>query len=153
MVESESPTYRSWNMMKQRCLNKNYTHYSYYGGRGIDVCEKWLSYRGFVEDMGIRPEQSELDRIDNDKGYYKENCRWADSTTQAFNKRRKCTNTSGRTGVAQHKDTLRWRSVITVAGKTIHLGYFATFEEAVKSREEAELKYFGFIKEPFVENV
>lgn len=133
--------------MKQRCLNRNYTHYKYYGGRGITVCEEWLTYDNFLRDMGERPENTELDRIDNNSGYYRENCRWASKTLQSFNKRKRITNTSGRTGVLQHKETLRWRAIITKEGKTIHLGYFSTIEEAVVAREQAELQYYGFIKE------
>ena len=74
--------------MKQRCTNPNYTHYEYYGGRGIKVCQRWLdSFENFLADMGIRPEDTTLDRIDSDKDYTVDNCSWASSEEQADNKR------------------------------------------------------------------
>ena len=84
---SGTPTYTSWASMIGRCSRPTDSYYADYGGRGIDVCEKWLSFAGFVEDMGERPEGRTLDRIDGNKGYCKENCRWATSTEQARNKR------------------------------------------------------------------
>lgn len=80
-------TYRTWNSMKQRCTDTNHVHYKNYGARGITVCEKWMDFSGFLGDMGERPEEKTLDRIDNEKGYYKENCRWATNKEQGRNKR------------------------------------------------------------------
>src|SRR5688572_12282456 len=50
-----SPTYKSWDAMKQRCLNPNATGYEHWGGRGITVCERWMVFENFLEDMGERP--------------------------------------------------------------------------------------------------
>lgn len=77
-----------WYKMRQRCLDPNCPAYPDYGGRGIKICERWNSYELFKEDMkdGFSPELT-LDRIDNSKGYYKENCRWADRITQNNNTR------------------------------------------------------------------
>lgn len=80
-------TYRSWDSMKQRCLNPQAHGYHNYGGRGITVCERWLDYTYFLEDMGVRPENTSLDRIDNSKGYSKENCRWSTPKEQRINSR------------------------------------------------------------------
>ncbi len=85
--KGNSPTYNSWNMMKKRCNNPKATGYEYYGGRGIHVCERWNKFENFLEDMGIRPEGTTLDRIDPDKDYSPENCRWADKQTQMNNQR------------------------------------------------------------------
>ncbi len=77
-----------WVNMKQRCLNKKSTRYSNYGGRGISICDRWLnSFENFYEDMGELGKGLSLDRIDNNKGYYKENCQWSDKSQQANNKR------------------------------------------------------------------
>ncbi len=81
--------YRTWRAMKGRCLSPSHERYDSYGGRGIDVCPEWInSFMSFFEDMGVRPSpEYSLDRIDNDKGYYKDNCRWGTSGDQSLNKR------------------------------------------------------------------
>lgn len=67
--------YMIWGAMKKRCLNPSAVNYKKYGGSGITVCEKWLRFEGFFEDMGLSNGLC-LDRIDNKNGYFKENCRW-----------------------------------------------------------------------------
>lgn len=89
-----TPTYRTWNGMHSRCHNSNHKGYKNYGGRGITVCERWRNnFPNFLADMGEKPGQLKarefsIDRIDNDKGYYKENCRWTTPKVQAGNRRK-----------------------------------------------------------------
>lgn len=140
--KSKTPVHNTWHNMKQRCLNKNHKNYKDYGKRGITVCEKWLTFEGFYEDMGDRPDGMTLDRIDNNKGYFKDNCRWATKKDQARNRRTPFNNTSNHVGVAFRKRYGKYYANIGVEGKRIHLGYFLNFEDAVKARKEAELKYW-----------
>lgn len=85
----QSDEYRIWTGMKYRCYNKNCPKYKIYGGRGVVVCDRWMSFQNFFEDMGNRPSKYySLDRINNNLGYSKENCRWATLKKQANNTRR-----------------------------------------------------------------
>jgi len=80
--------YDAWRGMRYRCTNRNHKYYADYGGRGITVCDEWLhSFENFYRDMGDKPKGLSLDRIDNDKGYCKENCRWSTAKEQTNNKR------------------------------------------------------------------
>lgn len=85
---SHTLTYASWGSIRKRCTNPKHPAYQHYGGRGITVCERWNKFENFLEDMGHRPGHAwSLDRIDNDKGYEKSNCRWATAEEQANNRR------------------------------------------------------------------
>lgn len=83
-----TPLYKKWMAMKRRCTNKHERSYKDYGGRGITVCDEWIDFTGFYNDMHEGYEQGlSLERIDNDKGYFKGNCKWITMAEQARNKR------------------------------------------------------------------
>lgn len=114
---TETPEYNCWKALKNRCLNPKNIQYKNYGGRGITVCERWLNFINFYEDMGNRPEGCQIDRIDNNKGYCKENCRW---TTNKINNRNRRNNKHHKTQdglliqqeliekIGWFKDQFRW---------------------------------------------
>lgn len=83
-----TPTFRSWESMKQRCLNPNAPDFKRYGGRGIKIHPGWVhSFETFLKDMGLRPIGKTLDRIDNGGNYTPKNCQWSTPEEQARNRR------------------------------------------------------------------
>ena len=127
--------YNTWADIKRRTLNPKNKRYSYYGGRGITICNEWkndfMSFynwamlNGYEENKGIS-----IDRIDNDENYCPENCRWTTSIVQNRNKRIRKDNTSGYKGVSYFKDGNKYKAVITINKEKIHLGLFPTAVEA-----------------------
>jgi hypothetical protein len=88
--------YSIWVHLKERCISKKSDNFKNYGGRGITICDKWLDFEGFYEDMGRSYEEhikifgennTSIDRIDNNKSYMKDNCKWSTLIEQSNNKR------------------------------------------------------------------
>lgn len=147
---SHSPEYHAWKNALYRCTKPFNAAYSDYGGRGIQVCERWseplpVGFLNFLEDMGPSNGLT-LERVDVNGNYSPENCIWADTYQQGYNTRMHSSNTSGVTGVSELKDG-RWQAYINYLGKRYPLGYHNTFEQAVKARQDAELKYYGKLKQ------
>jgi len=83
---NHSGTYNSWLSMKRRCNDENNNRYEYYGNKGISYDTRWDDFKNFLEDMGERPANCSLERLNINKGYCKDNCTWVDAITQANNK-------------------------------------------------------------------
>ena len=81
------PTYNSWQSMRSRCQNPADPAWERYGGRGISVCERWNDFSAFLEDLGVRPTGTSIDRINNDGNYEPGNCKWSTPTEQNNNRR------------------------------------------------------------------
>lgn len=140
---TKSPEYKSWLSAKTRVSNLNAGAAEHYIKRGISMSEEWFnSFEQFYSDMGPKPDSSySLERKDVNGDYCKENCIWETMEIQAYNQRRRKTNTSGRTGVYFIKG--KWEARI----KNKRLIRTDDYDLALFIREEAELTYYGFIKE------
>ena len=130
--------YGTWRQMKSRCFNPRNVSYIHYGGRGITVCEEWLDIKNFIEWAERTHPNIEgvtLDRIDNNKGYSPDNCRWVNAYIQGTNQRMKKSNTSGFVGVIKSKSSGRWRARVSTKYTNKHIGCFNIIEEAVLARD------------------
>jgi hypothetical protein len=83
---SPSPTFGSWKAMHDRCMPTHKSRSSYFD-RGVRVCDRWNDFPAFLADMGERPEGTQLDRTDNDLGYFPGNCRWVSAKENSSNRR------------------------------------------------------------------
>ena len=112
-----TPTYNSWQNMKNRCLNENYRDFYLYGGRGIKICDRWLnSFENFLEDMGERPAGTSLDREDSEGGYEPENCRWSTPKEQSNNMRiNKVFEYNGKTATLS-----QWSEILGISRGTLN---------------------------------
>lgn len=85
--KSHTKTYSIWANMLYRCNCETAPNYSMYGGRGIEVCDRWSDFSTFLSDMGEKPDNMSLDRINNSGNYTPNNCKWATVKEQASNRR------------------------------------------------------------------
>jgi hypothetical protein len=139
-----------WRGIKDRCLRESNIHYDRYGGRGITLCEDWLSYENFCNWIFSQAnvfewiDGLEIDRIDNDGNYEPTNCRLVTpSENCAVGRRNMPVGKSGYTGVKKYGNYGKVRAGITFNYKSIHIGVFNTMNEAVKARIKKEIELFG----------
>lgn len=153
--------FRTWVNMRQRCYNENIPNYQFYGAKGIRVCDRWLDnetvvigsfigpkgqplpirrrkgFINFVEDMGERPGQTSLDRINTTGNYKPDNCRWASRQTQQANTSRN----NEVPGVSFSKQRQRWCARLEINKKRVLNKWCKTYEEAIAVRKAAELEF------------
>ena len=136
----EHPLYKTWDNIKQRCLNTTCRYYKNYGARGITIADEWVNdFDMFCYHMGPKPSpKHSIDRVDNDWGYFPENCRWTVQAPQVRNSRRVinakgCYRTSAGT----------YQSTITIGAKGISLGTYKTEEEAHAEYLRVRTEFYG----------
>ena len=137
----KTDTYRRWLGMKSRCKVGS-CNPAWYTDKGIKVCARWQKFETFYKDMG-NCNGLELDRIDNDKGYSPENCRWTTRTVQVRNTGIKPHSSKYR-GVGWHKQRNKWRANITIGNKFKHIGLYDTEDEAAIAWNNIAKTYEGF---------
>jgi hypothetical protein len=138
---ADSPEYNSWKNMIERCCNPRCKEYARYGGRGIKVCERWISFDNFYEDMKVRPKGTSLDRINVNGDYEPSNCRWATNEVQARNRR----DNVFITYKGETKNLCDWGPALGVSSKAIQSAYrrgwdmSAYFDRLICIRENPDL--------------
>lgn len=119
---SKTSIHSSWRGMAQRCYNPKNNNYHRYGGRGIKVCKRWLnSFTNFYKDMGEKPENKTLDRINNNGNYTPKNCKWS-------------------TAIEQQNNT-RFNRLITIKGKTKTISEWSRIEKINSSTVSKRIKH------------
>jgi hypothetical protein len=138
-------TYKTFISMKYRCYDPNHRNYKNYGERGVNICERWLDkkkgFKNFIEDMGKRPNNMQIDRIDSNGNYEKNNCRWVTASVN-------CANKLGY-GKLKIKGVRKepyggYRAMITYKGKTTSLGTFKCLLLASVSFQIKHLELYNF---------
>ena len=140
-----TPLYRTWVALKDRCYNKSAKYYKNYGGRGIKVCNKWReSFENFYEDMiGGYKKGLQLDRVNNDKGYSKDNCRWTTCQQNLQNRGSNLKSKNKYKGVRWSSISNKWLARIQKEGKSYHLGLFTCEKEAALAYNERAYELNG----------
>ena len=143
----DSEMYKRWCGMKTRCYDTKDKGYERYGGRGILICDDWVNdFEAFnswsINNGGHDGKRLQIDRIDNDKGYSPDNCRYVTNAVNARNKGVRRTNKMGISGIGIDKRSGKYYATITTNGKRANLGYYSDFFEACCARKSAENRYW-----------
>lgn len=133
--------YQVWKGMMARCTNPKHKSYEYYGGKGVTVSDDWKDSRNFLRDMLPRPPAHQLERIDGEKGYSKENCVWATRLENMKNLKIYKSSTTGIAGVVIRENKKSFRATLKHDGKSVLHKTFSDFFEACCARKSAELLY------------
>jgi len=141
---NETRQYQTWADMKTRCDNVKHAWYPEYGERGIGYQDSWVKFESFWEDMKETYQHHlTLDRIDNDKGYSKDNCRWAEAKYQSHNQRKSKNAKNKYIGVRIDDKCDNIGVRIKNNGKNLHLGTFETEELGAKAYDDASEILYG----------
>lgn len=134
---SYTRVYHIWSGIKSRCYCPTCNIYCNYGGRGIIMCDEWKNSPDLFCKWAFENGYSDgltIDRIDSDKGYCPENCRWATAKEQNSHLKLLKNNKSGYRGVSWSKISKKWVCVISINNKSKRIGAFKTQREAVEAR-------------------
>lgn len=150
---SKSPEYHVYKGIKKRCYNSSSKSYEDYGGRGIEVCDRWLEPNGqgflnFLEDMGERPStEHSIERNNVNGNYSPDNCYWTTKSQQCFNQRvPKSNKSTGILGITLERNG-KYKVRISTGNERLYLGVYTSLEEALKVLQKAELKYRGMVRD------
>ena len=148
---TDSRLYLVWKGMKARCYIKSHNHYEQYGARGIVVCDEWKNdFQAFYNwsmqngyDENALRNECMLERKDVNGNYCPDNCCWASATTQCINQNLRKDNKTGIKGVNWDNKRNMWQAQLQINKKKVLNEHFNNFDDAVRARKDAELKYFS----------
>ena len=112
----QTKIYGVWQEIIQRCINPKHRQWKDYGGRGITICKRWMKFENFLEDMGECPPGNSIDRKNNGKGYFKDNCHWATRKQQQRNTRKNRLITFN----GKNKCISEWAEEFNIHPRTLH---------------------------------
>jgi len=136
-----TPTQSTWCALRKRCDNPKTSYFFRYGGRGISYDPKWKSFKNFLADMGVKPDGMEIDRINNDLGYSKENCRWVTKSVNGFNRTQVKSKHGLPRGVTFNHG--KYQAKIKIYYVTYGLGAFLNMEDAKSAYDSICLEWYG----------